>query len=72
MLALMRLGYLGFGPEHPAVARGATYLFSCRRDDGAWGPPRSTQESDDNEGYSMVPLQTALPLRALADVWLCR
>ncbi len=66
MLALMRLGYLGFGPEHSAVARGATYLFSCRRDDGAWGPPRSYQESDDNEGYSMVPLQTALPLRALA------
>ncbi|MCJ7548145.1 MAG: hypothetical protein MUQ30_00500 [Anaerolineae bacterium] len=66
MLALMRLAYLGFGPEHPAVARGATYLFSCRRDDGAWGPPRSYQESDDNEGYSMVPLQTALPLRALA------
>ena len=66
MLALMRLGHLGFGPEYPAVARGAAYLFSCRRDDGAWGPPRSTQESEDNEGYSMVPLQTALPLRALA------
>ena len=66
MLALMRLGYLGFGREHPAVARGAAYLFSCQRADGAWGPPRSYQESDDNEGYSMVPLQTALPLRALA------
>ena len=66
MLALMRLGYLGFGPEHPAVARGATYLFSCRRDDGGWRPPRRSQESEDNEGYSMMPLQTALPLRALA------
>jgi hypothetical protein len=48
------------------VVRGAEYLFSCQRDDGGWGPPRSIQESENNEGYSMISLQTSLPLRALA------
>ncbi|MGC9348712.1 MAG: hypothetical protein ACP5JG_11280 [Anaerolineae bacterium] len=66
MLALMRLGYLGFGPDHPAVARGAAFLFSCQRDDGAWERSRAYHGPEDGEGYSMVPLQTALPLRALA------
>jgi hypothetical protein len=62
-LALMRLGYLGFGPAHPAVCRGADYLFARQRADGAWPIPGDGGEV---EGYSMVPLQTALPLRALA------
>lgn len=72
MLALMRLGYLGFGPEHPAVARGAEYLFARQREDGAWGLLDAYAESEGDtgtkkhEGYTMVPLQTALPLRALA------
>ena len=66
MLAMMRLGYLGFGPDHPAVARGAAFLFSHQRDDGAWERPRAYHGPEDDEGYSMVPLQTALPLRALA------
>ena len=68
MLALMRLGYLGFGPDHSAVAAGSAYLFSQQRSDGAWasGRMQPDQGSEDTEGYSMVPLQTALPLRALA------
>jgi hypothetical protein len=68
MLALMRLGYLGFGPEHPAVAAGAAYLFSQQRPDGAWGSMsvQDDRDSEPHEGYSMIPLQTALPLRALA------
>ncbi len=65
-LALMRLGFLGFGPEHAAVRRGADYLFSLQRADGAWELPGSDPEVADGEGYTMVPLQTALPLRALA------
>jgi len=65
-LALMRLGYLGFGPKHPAVARGAEFLLSYQRDDGGWGPPRDIQESEENEGYTMIPMQTSVPLRALA------
>ena len=72
-LALMRLGYLGLGPEHPVVQRGAGYLFSLQRADGAWPLSHSAQvEADElatsaeREGYSMIPLQTALPLRGLA------
>lgn len=73
-LALLRLGYLGFDGATPAVARGADYLFSLQRDDGAWAIPgaddaeadESADEIDAPEGYTMIPLQTALPLRALA------
>ncbi len=64
-LALMRLGYLGFGPDHPAVQKGAAYLFSRQRDDGAWPLPQG-QNAPNNEGYAMMPLQTAIPLRSLA------
>jgi hypothetical protein len=74
-LALMRLGYLGFGrngvqgQEHPAVRRGAMFLFGQQHEDGAWPLPGRVDEHGGpraREGYSMVPLQTALPLRALA------
>jgi hypothetical protein len=73
-LALLRLGYLGFGKRgirdkaHPAVRRGAAYLFEQQLDDGSWPLPGQTDETDTSarEGYSMVPLQTALPLCALA------
>jgi hypothetical protein len=65
-LALMRLGYLGFGPEHPAVRRGAEYVFSRQQADGSWPIPRGGTEGGEHEGYSMVPLQTAIPLRGLA------
>ncbi len=69
--ALMRLGYLGFGRDHPAVSRGAEYLFSQQRGDGSWPlegmawPGRLDRERE-AEGYAMIPMQTALPLRALA------
>jgi hypothetical protein len=63
-LALMRLGYLGFGADHPAVRRGAAYIFSRQQEDGAWPMPRGGE--GERDGYSMVPLQTAIPLRALA------
>jgi hypothetical protein len=66
-LALMRLGYLGFEPDHPAVRRGAEYVFSLQQQDGAWPLQEATEEQDgEREGYSMIPLQTALPLRGLA------
>lgn len=74
-LALARLGYLGFGPDDPAVRQGADYLFSRQQADGSWplaearsatdGDPPSEEEGGD-EGYSMIPLQTALPLQGLA------
>lgn len=65
-LALMRLGYLGFGPDQPAVAKGAAYLFSRQQADGSWALPTSSREQAMREGYTMIPLQTAIPLRALA------
>ena len=80
-LALMRLGYVGFAAPHsdaphsdaphsdaphPAVQRGAEYLFSLQQDDGAWSFTSDGTEGGEREGYAMVPLQTALPLRALA------
>jgi hypothetical protein len=65
-LALRRLGYLGFGPDHPAVQQGAEYLFSQQRKDGSWPLPESGDDETAHEGYSMIPLQTSLPLRGLA------
>jgi hypothetical protein len=64
--ALARLGYLGFDRQHPGVVRGAGYLFSQQRDDGSWPLAAYRPERNEGEGYSMIPLQTALPLRALA------
>jgi hypothetical protein len=65
-IALMRLGYLGFGVDHPAVQRGAEYLFSRQRPDGAWPLLEDADGGEAREGYDMIPLQTALPLRGLA------
>jgi hypothetical protein len=62
----MRLGYLGFGPEHPAVRRAAEYVLSQQQTDGSWAIPRGGGEGGEHEGYAMVPLQTAIPLRGLA------
>jgi hypothetical protein len=64
--ALTRLGYLGLSREHNAVRRGAEHLFSMQREDGAWPLPEGRRETEIKEGYSMIPLQTAVPLRALA------
>lgn len=64
--ALLRLGYLEFGPEHPAVQRGAAFLFAQQQDDGAWPLTWSLADSEEREGYTIVSLQTSLPLRALA------
>jgi hypothetical protein len=63
--ALMGLGYLGLGPDHPAVKRGAEYIFS--QQEGAWGLPYGGTLLDGGlRSYTMVPIQTALPLLGLA------
>lgn len=65
--ALTRLGYLSLNRNHPAVQRGAKYLFLKQRDDGAWPLPKKYEKEERIPGsYSMIPLQTALPLRGLA------
>lgn len=66
--ALVTLGFLGFGPEHAAVRLGVEYLFSQQQGDGSWPLPRSKAERELRESYSMIPLQTGMPLRALAAV----
>ena len=79
--ALARLGYYGFDHSHPAVRKGAEYLFSLQKEDGSWAPPQSDirvkipkrkasspagLHPEADPGSVMTPLQTALPLRGLA------
>jgi hypothetical protein len=64
--ALMRLGYLGFGKDHPAVKRGAQYLFSKQRKDGSWPLPERVSDFEYTRGpYTMTPVQTSIPLLGL-------
>jgi len=66
--ALTRLGYLGFNRSLPAVQRGAEYLFSFQREDGAFPMPGNTEAEVEwgKTRYDAIPLQTAFPLRSLA------
>jgi hypothetical protein len=64
-MAMARLGYLGFGHDHPAVHRAAEFIFSQQMADGAW-PLIERPDHQEDVGYEMIPLQTALPLRGLA------
>ncbi|MBN2238408.1 MAG: terpene cyclase/mutase family protein [Dehalococcoidales bacterium] len=60
--ALVRLGYLGFTREYPAIQKAVDFLFRHQLKDGSWPIPKN--ETDD--AYSVIPLQTGLPLRGLA------
>lgn len=69
--ALMGLGYLGLGKDHPAIQRGAQYIFSQQAPDGGFplisqGGQLDEGELDEDVKYHMIPLQTALPLLGLA------
>ncbi len=70
--ALARLGYLGFDGTHPSIARAAEFLFDKQLRDGSWPLGKFDAKEDGDrefsgkEHYSMIPLQTAFPLRALA------
>ncbi len=63
---LTRLGYLEI--EHPAVKRGAEYLFTQQQPDGSWPLGNYKADSDGEDGYDRMSLQTSLPLRGLAAV----
>jgi hypothetical protein len=56
---LCRLAYAGFGCDHPRVRELAEQVFARQQADGSFPLPREGM-------YSMMPLQTALPLRGLA------
>jgi hypothetical protein len=64
--ALTRLGYLGFPKNHSAIVKGVEYIFSNQGEDGSWPLPKKWEKDSLEEGYSMMPLQTAIPLRGLA------
>jgi hypothetical protein len=64
--ALLRLGYLGFQEDHPMVEKGIEYLISQQRSDGSWPLADREANVDESSGYSMISLQTSIPLRALA------
>lgn len=71
-LALTRLGYLGFDASLPAVVCAAEWLFAHQQPDGSWplgediALTDGSQDLPAKERYSMMPLQTAFPLRGLA------
>jgi len=69
--ALMGLGYLGLGSDHPAIQLGVDYLFAQQQVDGSF--PLISQGAvldggmlDEDVKYHMIPIQTALPLLGLA------
>jgi hypothetical protein len=64
---LRKLALLGFDKRSKAVRERAAYLFSQQREDGSW--PISyggTDDTAERRSYSMIPLQTALPLIGLS------
>jgi hypothetical protein len=71
-LALTRLGNLGFDRGFEVIRRGADFLFSQQAEDGSWPLSREGAaldghlRSEESSVYSMIPLQTAFPLRGLA------
>jgi len=64
--ALLSLGYFGFSSEFPPVRKAAEYLFSLQSENGSWPLPEAGTEEEGHQGYTLIPLQTALPLRALS------
>ncbi len=65
--ALQRLGYIGLPLDHPAIESGVEYIFSLQRTDGSWGIPQTYDGSSLDGGvYTMVPLQTSIPLLGIA------
>jgi hypothetical protein len=66
----MSLGYLGLDAGHPAVKRGAEFIFKHQQDDGSWPLVAKGALLDGahlaETKYHMIPLQTALPLLGLA------
>jgi hypothetical protein len=65
--ALQRLGYAGLPADHPTIAKGVEYIFSFQRNDGSWSIPRTYDGSSLDGGvYTMVPLQTSIPLLGIA------
>ena len=63
--ALARLACAGFAASFEPIRRGAEFLFGCQASDGSWALTHRHGDVDTREHYSLIPLQTALPLRGL-------
>ena len=64
--ALTRLGFLEFDSEHSVVKKGAEFLFSKQRKDGSWPLGNYRTDSEGQDNYDIMSLQTSLPLLGLA------
>jgi hypothetical protein len=65
--ALLKLGYFGMPKEHPAITRGVNFIFSKQRKDGSWPiPTEYDAQGADGGVYTMMPLQTSIPLLGIA------
>ena len=62
---LCRLGHLGLRADDEGVAAIAEMVFDRQASDGSW-PLDAYRRSRRDGAYSMIPLQTSLPLRGLA------
>jgi hypothetical protein len=64
-IVLSKLGFLGLTPNHFSIKKGVEFLFSQQKHDGSW-PISSGRMKAIDGGYSMIPLQTAFPLKGIA------
>ena len=64
-MALQRLGYLGFDSSDSLVQNAAEFIFSKQQEDGSWPMPGKKELTDEEIGYQMMPIQTAIPLLGL-------
>jgi hypothetical protein len=66
-IVLQRLAYAGLASDHSAITKGVDFIFSKQRKDGSWSVPRSYDGVTLDGGvYTMIPLQTALPLLGIS------
>ncbi|UCE09926.1 MAG: hypothetical protein JSW61_13285 [Candidatus Thorarchaeota archaeon] len=64
---LQRLAYAGLSSDHPAIRKGVEYIFSKQHRDGSWSVPQSYDGvSLDGGAYTMIPLQTSIPLLGIS------
>jgi hypothetical protein len=64
-MALQRLGYFGFDSSNSLVQSAAEFIFSKQQEDGSWPMSGKKQITDEEIGYQMMPIQTAIPLLGL-------
>ncbi|MHA1933881.1 MAG: hypothetical protein ACW97A_01250 [Candidatus Thorarchaeota archaeon] len=65
--ALNRLSYVGLANDNIAVQKGVEYIFSKQKKNGSWPVPRSYDGiSMDGGVYTMIPLQTSIPLLGIS------